>query len=382
MGKKRKKIGIVFSWDESWAGGLYYLLNIINALNQLPDSNKPHLCIFDSNDRNIGSLQKINYPYISYHLSIRKLSIAERIINKISRLFTRLNLFSIENFSFVDFIFPLYSYKKDTFLDFYLTKKVFWIADFQHKRLPHFFSKEEIEMRDKDFRSIADEKVKLVLSSQDAKRDFETYFPDYKCEINVLSFAVTLDKFDHLDKSTILNKYDLKEGFFIAPNQFWVHKNHLIILKALNILKNKHKSIQIAFTGKQDDYRNTDHTTVLNQFIIDNDLIENVKLLGFIERADQLKLIYESIAVLQPSLFEGWSTVVEDSKALNKILILSDLKVHQEQCGENAIYFNPYNEQELAIKMEEIINSNNNINIIDYTEKQMKFGWDIYNTFD
>ena len=33
---------------------------------------------------------------------------------------------------------------------------------------------------------------------------------------------------------------------------------------------------------------------------------------------DQLRLMKESLGVIQPSLFEGWSTVIEDAKALNK----------------------------------------------------------------
>jgi len=32
-------------------------------------------------------------------------------------------------------------------------------------------------------------------------------------------------------------------------------------------------------------------------------------------------------AIIQPSYFEGWSTVIEDAKALNKYLIVSILKL-------------------------------------------------------
>jgi len=51
--------------------------------------------------------------------------------------------------------------------------------------------------------------------------------------------------------------------------------------------------------------------------------------------------------VIQPSLFEGWSSVVEDAKAMNQNLIVSSLKVHQEQLGQLAYYFNPNDENEL-----------------------------------
>ena len=75
---------------------------------------------------------------------------------------------------------------------------------------------------------------------------------------------------------------------------------------------------------------------------------KHIRFLGFIDREEQLCLLDNSIAVIQPSLFEGWSTVVEDARALNKFIILSGLDVHQEQINENVHFFNPKNEKELA----------------------------------
>ena len=77
-------------------------------------------------------------------------------------------------------------------------------------------------------------------------------------------------------------------------------------------------------------------------------LEKHIRFLGFIDREEQLCLLDNSIAVIQPSLFEGWSTVVEDARALNKFIILSGLDVHQEQINENVHFFNPKNEKELA----------------------------------
>ena len=66
---------------------------------------------------------------------------------------------------------------------------------------------------------------------------------------------------------------------------------------------------------------------------------EYVSFTGFISREDQLGLIQNSLAVIQPSKFEGWSTVVEDAKALNKYLLLSSIPVHREQLKNNGSFF-------------------------------------------
>ena len=55
-----------------------------------------------------------------------------------------------------------------------------------------------------------------------------------------------------------------------------------------------------------------------------------------------------SQAVLQPSLFEGWSTVIEDAISLQVPVVASNLPVNIEQLGRDGIYFDPHNPDELA----------------------------------
>jgi glycosyltransferase involved in cell wall biosynthesis len=59
-------------------------------------------------------------------------------------------------------------------------------------------------------------------------------------------------------------------------------------------------------------------------------------------------------AVVQPSRFEGWSTVVEDAKALGRPLIVSDLPVHVEQSHSAVSPFNFFkagDAEDLAAKL-------------------------------
>ena len=48
-----------------------------------------------------------------------------------------------------------------------------------------------------------------------------------------------------------------------------------------------------------------------------------------------------SLALINPSYFEGWSTSVEEAKSLGKRVILSDIPVHREQNPLMGIYFPP-----------------------------------------
>lgn len=42
---ERTRIGLIFSYDENWIGGAYYILNIVHALNTVNDIRKPHIVV-------------------------------------------------------------------------------------------------------------------------------------------------------------------------------------------------------------------------------------------------------------------------------------------------------------------------------------------------
>jgi hypothetical protein len=75
-------------------------------------------------------------------------------------------------------------------------------------------------------------------------------------------------------------------------------------------------------------------------------------MLGLVSRRLQIEIIRRSLAVVQPSLFEGWSTVVEDARVLGKPALLSDLDVHREQNPPGAQFFPREDEISLAALLE------------------------------
>ncbi len=229
-----------------------------------------------------------------------------------------------------------------------IPNKVFWIPDFQELFFSNYFSGKEIDSRKANHQRIRADRGTLILSSKSVQNDFLNFYPNANCKPKVVNFAVTHPAYQHLDIELLKNKYKINGDYFFSPNQFWKHKNHLVVLKAVKLLKEKNNNILVVFTGKEYDYRNPTYTDELKDFVKNNDLSDNVLFLGFIDRDEQLQLMNHSLAVIQPSLFEGWSTVVEDAKAMNQFIIASDLSVHKEQLNNNCLFFNPTNEIELA----------------------------------
>jgi len=218
-----------------------------------------------------------------------------------------------------------------------------WIPDFQHIHLPHFFSAKEIALRNTEFKHQICHSDGVILSSYDALKDLKAFCPSNKNPVHVLHFvscfAFNRDEFSGRDE--LMKKYHIEYPWFHLPNQFWAHKNHKIVVEALDKLKTQGKNILVIATGNTEDYRNPDYFTLLMQDVSRKGLEENFKVLGLVPYIDMLALMYYSIAVINPSLFEGWSSTVEEAKSMGKRLLLSDIAVHREQSPESGIFFDP-----------------------------------------
>jgi glycosyltransferase involved in cell wall biosynthesis len=103
------------------------------------------------------------------------------------------------------------------------------------------------------------------------------------------------------------------------------------------MLRDRGVPATIACTGRAIDMRHPGYMEELKTFIADNNLQDRIKLLGVVAPDVLVNLFRYAAAVVQPSLFEGWSTVVEDTKALGRPLFLTDLPVHREQAAAGAL---------------------------------------------
>jgi len=375
---QRRKIGLIFSSSDNWIGGTYYILNLIHSLNTLEPNKKPTIIIFSDKESDWETVRKTGYPHLDFKNLTFKYTIAERLLNKLSRGLFGKNLQTKQHpESICDAIFP---FNGEEALD-KIPQKICWIPDFQEHYLHNLFTEEQIQNRRNHQRKLLSLGLELVLSSQDSYKSYQEIYPEFNNKIHVINFAVTHPKYLHLKIDTLKEKFNITKPYFISPNQFWSHKNHIVVLKALNILMKQSKEIdfQIVFTGKEYDPKSPNYTENLKNFVQENNLSDGVKFLGFIDRDEQLRLMNNALAVIQPSLFEGWSTVVEDAKAMNQRIILSDLQVHKEQKDENSTIFEKENPEDLVSKITYILEKNPPISKYDYQDKVKVFASNFMN---
>ena len=233
-------------------------------------------------------------------------------------------------------------------------KAISWIPDFQQECLSDMFSAEEIDARRKERREIIENNLPLILSSNDSLNSFHKYYNFKKKNEYVMHFVSYIEPeicaMSAEAESITLKKYDLKgKKYVYIANQFWKHKNHIIVLEAINYLNNIFSTKLIfVFTGKMSDYRNPEYIEDLKKVFYPLEKEGIAINLGFVERMEQLIIMKNAEFLIQPSLFEGWGTVLEDAKVLDKTVLLSDIPVHMEQKNDKCILFDPNNAKNLA----------------------------------
>jgi glycosyltransferase involved in cell wall biosynthesis len=378
MDQPRKKIGILFISND--IGVVYYLCNIIKSLNFLRDEEKPFLRIYytdqcaqylDLLDYELKELVQIQLVK-SYSNYAKSMLGGDNFVLKFLPKTEDLNGI----FPFNDF--PGRKPKTNVLL-------VSWIPDFQHKFYPNYFTRKNLFLREQRFKRIVAKSDQLVLSSNDANAHLQQYFtaPE-KLKITILQFVSMIKSHKLTDFSVVKEKYQLSSPFFLVSNQFYEHKNHLVVLKAIHLLKRNKLPFQVVFSGLTEDYRNPDYFPGLIQFIKKYELENFVKIVGLIPREDQLSMLVNSVAVIQPSKFEGWSTIIEDAKTLAQQVICSSIPVHKEQLNDMGFYFHPDSEAELASLMTAFLDESiiKKSLTLDYDSRIMNFAQSFVKIFN
>jgi len=229
--------------------------------------------------------------------------------------------------------------------------KVGWIPDFQHCRLPSFFSEDDLAARDALFEEIGRSCDLIIVSSEDARKDFQEFFPAHAGKARIARFASMLwDEELYANPQEVCEKYLLPERFALVVNQFWKHKNHALLPAALAEAKRRGVVVPLVLTGLPLDYRDPENGVIskLFQECSRLGLRDQIYFLGYLPYREMISLMRCAAVLLQPSHFEGWNTSIEDAKALGRPILCSDLPVHKEQLPDGLGFFSGQSPEQLA----------------------------------
>ena len=345
------RVAFTLIGGENWTGGYNYLLNLVRALTEHACGRVQPVLFFGTD---IDEKYAAPFEHIVGVVLVRNAAFNET--NKARRLRQALltgrdqaaaTAFAAQDINVVFEAAQFYGWR-------FPVPAVAWIPDFQHRYLRHLFDFKAYWKREIGFRAQTLSGRQLMLSSDDARQDCERFYPSTRGRTHVVRFAVSANDIDVVTARAVADGYGLPETFFFLPNQFWKHKNHECVMQALQILKARGREVVVAASGKQADPRDPAHFPRLRLVIESNGLEQNFRLLGLIPHAHIPALMRSCAAVINPSTFEGWSTTVEEAKAIGTPMILSSLRVHREQRAD-ALFFDENSPDQLSRILDEFL---------------------------
>jgi glycosyltransferase involved in cell wall biosynthesis len=224
------------------------------------------------------------------------------------------------------------------------------IHDFQHEYYPEFFTFKERLSRKIVYKTGQKANI-VVCESEYVKKDIIKFLKVPKEKIHVipspppsyiLNIKLLEDKYEE-----IRPKYSLPAKFLFYPAQFWYHKNHINLLRAIKLIKDKYgESINLVLVGsKKNNFEN-----VMNEIKILG-LQNQVKYLGYVPDEDMPYLYKLSTALVMPTLFESVSIPIWEAFYLGVPVVSSNVCALPEQVGDAGLLFDPYDIEDMAEKI-------------------------------
>ncbi len=337
------RIAFLPPFDENWIGGVNYYLNLFKVIKGQSKNSIQCVALLPCNSPETFVIKYSQYAEVIFAPLRTKWNvwwILKMLVRPLGLSVWKYFLKKHE----IDIVSHNIKYEN------FGVPNIGWIPDFQHLHLPDCFGVKEIKKRNKANRQLITKCEGVIFSSEAALQDCNAFIGYTSERFHVLRFTASntqLPKDKNLFVSTI-EKFKLPAKYFHISNQFWAHKNHRLVFEAVKCIKEKGIDVDVICTGLLEDNRNPKYVPLLKKYISENNLENNIRLLGVVEYEEMVAILVNSLAAINPSLFEGWSTIVEECKSIGHPIILSDITVHIEQNPEKCRYFNANSLQSLV----------------------------------
>lgn len=226
--------------------------------------------------------------------------------------------------------------------------------DLQHEYFPQFFSTEELAARRAGIaQALAGARVMCAISEYTR----QTFFDKLNARPEKISvvYPAADERFlrcpSAAEAQRTLENYGLTAGAYLYyPAATWRHKNHAALLRALALLKPKGLSPTLVCSGAAKEA----HPDLLS-LVDELGLTGQVRWMGYLPEQDVPAFYAGALALVFPSLFEGFGMPVLEAMACGCPVACSRVTSLPEVAGEAVLYFDPTSVEEIAARLEQLL---------------------------
>ncbi len=219
--------------------------------------------------------------------------------------------------------------------------------DLQQEYYPHFFSRKELENRQKSYRRSAEKATRIIAISKFTRDCLVEKYGVSRDKVDVVYLGKG-EAFRVMDRekgrSLLEHKYSLTKPFLFYPAGLWPHKNHENLLEATKLLYEEHHfPCDLVFSGLS-----MNGLEKLKMKIGEMGLKDHITFLGFLP-SEELPLFYNmAVMLVFPSLYEGFGMPVIEAMACGCPVVCSRTSALPEVAGDAAVTFDPSSPEEMS----------------------------------
>ncbi len=378
MGSKRLRLAVVLGSGMESGGGFQYEHRTLSILKRIGENSEFDIKCYSTNRSIISDHESLGLD-ISYLKDTKWSKFHRLALSNLFgfKLFNMLHL-NVSNFERqfvkdgIDLVYFLYPNPLACCL--VNLPYIFTLWDLGHLDLPEFpeiANNGQFLIREDMYTKCLSKAFRVTVDSQYGKdRVIRKYSLD-KNRVEVLRFLPSLIETPNYNVD-IRKKYNIVEPYIYYPAQFWPHKNHVYILRAIEALKTKFSlNISAVFTGS--DKGNLEHVLEQAKKL---GLEDNIYNLGFVPQEDIPNLYKQSLSLVMPSYLGPTNIPPLEAIQYGVPVCYSDKESFREQMGKSALYMDLDNPISLAKHLKNIISGDYNHDEMQMYGREVLSRWD------
>jgi glycosyltransferase involved in cell wall biosynthesis len=345
-------LGVFINSELHFGGAYQYEYKILSILKKYHSDEKKINIIYYSNNINVAA----SYKKLGFNIKIIK----ENILQKINRIglsnpiyFEVLNRFNLrfskietilqdDNIDLVYFLYP--SSLSLSIINIPYIFTLFDLGHLQSMQFPEVANNRVFEKRENLYSKSLKKAYKIIVDSNFNKELVSNKYNLEISRVEVLKYLPNIRVIKDDENIDVKNKYNLKNDYIFYPAQFWAHKNHIYILKAIKILRDKKNiDVDVIFSGS--DKGNLSYVMKFAKAIKVDDLIHYI---GFAPNEEIPSLYKQSLALVMPTYLGPTNIPPLEAFAYQTPVCYSDMTSFREQVGDAAFFMDLKDPNSLA----------------------------------
>jgi glycosyltransferase involved in cell wall biosynthesis len=234
------------------------------------------------------------------------------------------------------------------------------VHDLQHRlqpRFPEVSVDGEGRMREHLYRNAARRATLLVADSPEGREDILAFYGDLidPQRIAILPFvpAPHIVATNPVEQAAgVKSRFSLPDRYWFYPAQFWPHKNHEAIVRALGLLRSRgRQDIHVVFCGSHGDALRARTYRAAMQLAVDLGVAAQVTSLPYVPDEAMPGLYLGSVGLVMPTYFGPTNIPILEAWRLGRPVITSNIRGVRDQAGAAALLIDPESPEELAESM-------------------------------